>query len=231
MAVSRSTTPSLASTLCLILLTTLILPANALYFYLDVSTPKCFFEELPKDTLVVGHYSTEELDAQTSSYSPNPQTGVYISVDETFDNDHRVVSNRGLSKGRFTFSAADSGEHKICFTASSPNQGGWLSGGAPQNAVRMTLDLAIGETSDIESTDKGKIQDIVQKVKDLNGRLQDIRREQVFQREREAEFRDQSESTNTRVVRWTLIQLAVLGITCAWQLSHLRAFFIKQKLT
>lgn len=49
--------------------------------------------------------------------------------------------------------------------------------------------------------------------------------------EREAEFRDQSESTNARVVRWTLLQLVVLGVTCAWQLSHLRAFFIKQKLT
>jgi hypothetical protein len=48
--------------------------------------------------------------------------------------------------------------------------------------IKLTLDLAIGETSAIESTDKGKIQDIVQKVKDLNGRLQDIRREQVFQR-------------------------------------------------
>lgn len=52
----------------------------------------------------------------------------------------------------------------------------------------------------------------------------------VFQ-EREAEFRDQSETTNSRVVRWTIIQLVVLGVTCAWQLSHLRAFFIKQKLT
>lgn len=49
--------------------------------------------------------------------------------------------------------------------------------------------------------------------------------------EREAEFRDQSETTNARVVRWTLLQLVVLGLTCAWQLSHLRAFFIKQKLT
>lgn len=48
--------------------------------------------------------------------------------------------------------------------------------------------------------------------------------------EREAEFRDQSESTNARVVRWTLMQLAVLGVTCAWQLTHLRAFFVKQKL-
>jgi hypothetical protein len=53
----------------------------------------------------------------------------------------------------------------------------------------------------------------------------------TYVQEREAEFRDQSETTNSRVVRWTIIQLVVLGVTCAWQLSHLRAFFIKQKLT
>jgi p24 family protein alpha len=52
----------------------------------------------------------------------------------------------------------------------------------------------------------------------------------IITQEREAEFRDQSESTNARVVRWTLFQLVGLGIVCAWQLSHLRAFFIKQKL-
>ena len=97
--------------------------------------------------------------------------------------------------------------------------------------IKLSLDLVIGESSNIESTDKGKIEGIMQKVKDLNGRLLDIRREQVFQREREAEFRDQSETTNARVVRWTLVQLVVLAVTCAWQLSHLRAFFIKQKLT
>lgn len=180
--------------------------------------------------------------------------GIYISVDETFDNDHRIVSQRGAAKGRFTFSAADSGDHRICFTPTNvPSTQGWLMGGQPAGNIRFELDMAIGETSAIESSDKGKISDIVSKVKDLNARLQDIRREQVFQRvcldfttkialparmqqltsiqEREAEFRDQSESTNARVVRWTLIQLAVLGITCAWQLSHLRAFFIKQKLT
>ena len=32
----------------------LLAPANALYFYMDSTVPKCFFEELPKDTLVVG---------------------------------------------------------------------------------------------------------------------------------------------------------------------------------
>lgn len=48
--------------------------------------------------------------------------------------------------------------------------------------MKLTLDMAIGETSAIESTDKGKMTEISQKVRDLNGRLQDIRREQVFQR-------------------------------------------------
>ncbi|KAI0012255.1 emp24/gp25L/p24 family/GOLD-domain-containing protein [Xylariaceae sp. FL0662B] len=205
--------------------------ARALYFFMDGTQEKCFFEELPKDTLVVGHYSAEEWDDNTQSWSKHDNLHIYISVDETFDNDHRVVNQRGSSSGRFTFTAADAGEHKICFTPTSPGRSSWISAQQPHGGIKLTLDLAIGESSEIESTDKNKLQDISQRVRDLNSRLQDIRREQIFQREREAEFRDQSESTNSRVVRWMIIQLVVLGATCAWQLSHLRSFFIKQKLT
>ncbi|ORY03951.1 emp24/gp25L/p24 family/GOLD-domain-containing protein [Clohesyomyces aquaticus] len=214
------------------LLAALVIPSQALYFYIDGAAQKCFFEELPKDTLVVGHFETQVWDDHTKSYQLKPEVGVFITVEEVFDNNHRVVAQRGAGKGKLTFSAADSGEHRICFTPQNvASGGGWLSGSGIHGTVKFSLDLVIGETSKIESTDKGKIDDIVQKVRDLNSRLQDIRREQIFQREREAEFRDQSESTNARVVRWTLIQLAILGVTCAWQLSHLRAFFIKQKLT
>lgn len=153
-------------------------------------------------------------------------------VDEIFDNDHRVVNQKGSHSGRFTFSAADAGDHRLCFTPTNvPAAGGFLFSGLPAGGIKIELDMVIGETSRIESSDKDKMGEVVQKVKDLNARLQDVRREQVFQREREAEFRDQSESVNGRVARWSLIQLVVLGLTCAWQLSYLRAFFIKQKLT
>ena len=64
-----------------------------------------------------------------------------------------------------------------------PGGGGWLSTGTTGN-VRFNLDMAIGETSRIESTDKEKVETLVQKVRDLNSRLQDVRREQVFQRVR-----------------------------------------------
>ncbi|KAL9946440.1 hypothetical protein ACHAO5_003872 [Verticillium nonalfalfae] len=206
--------------------------AQALYFYIDGTTPKCFVEELPKDTLVVGHYTAEEWDDRINNWAKHDGISIYITVDELFDNDHRVVSQRGAAAGKFTFSAADAGDHQLCFTPSSTSgRSGWLSQSSHNGGIRLTLDLAIGETSRIESADKDKLQDVATRIKDLNARLQDIRREQVFQREREAEFRDQSEATNSRVVRWMIIQLTVLAGTCAWQLSHLRSFFIKQKLT
>jgi hypothetical protein len=206
--------------------------ARALYFFIDGTTSRCFLEELPKDTMVVGHYEAHEWEESRQQWEKHDGVNIYISVDETFDNDHRIVSQRGSSSGRFTFSSHSAGDHKICFTASSSSgKTGWLSTQASNGGIKLILDLIIGETNEIHSTDKSKIEDLTTRVKDLYARLQDIRREQVFQREREAEFRDQSESTNGRVVRWMLIQLALLGVTCAWQLSHLRSFFIKQKLT
>ncbi|KAF9884176.1 emp24p/erv25p- protein [Aspergillus nanangensis] len=231
MAPSTSSASWLSSILSLCAILCLTLPTNALYFYMEGRQTKCFFEELPKDTLVVGTFSTEVINQHSNSYAVDASLKMLITVDETFDNDHRVVSKRDGSNGRFTFSAADAGQHRICFTPeTNAVVSGWFAD-TPKGAVKVTLDMAIGETSKIETEDKDKMQNIVQKVKDLNGRLQDIRREQVFQREREAEFRDQSEATNSRVVRWTLMQMAVLSAACAWQLSHLRSFFIKQKLT
>ena len=106
-----------------------------------------------------------------------------------FDNDHRVVTQTTTSSdtySKFTFTAADPGLHRLCFTPSGPaaiSVGGWFSNaGATMGGVKLTVDMAIGATSRIESEDKSKIDNIVSKVKELNGRLTDIRREQVFQR-------------------------------------------------
>lgn len=90
------------------------------------------------------------------------------------------MSQKGADKGRYTFSTADAGQHKLCFTADSHANSGWLSGAS--GPVKLTLDMAIGESNHLESEDKSKLDDLVERVRNLNGRLQDIRREQVFQR-------------------------------------------------
>jgi hypothetical protein len=143
----------------------------------------CIFQITSNAKLFPGHYDAQVWDDNTKTYQPNADVGVFITVEETFDNNHRVVAQRGSGKGRFTFSAADSGEHRLCFTPQNvQSSGGWLGSSGVHGTVKFHLDMAIGETSKIESTDKGKIDDIVQKVRDLNSRLQDIKREQVFQR-------------------------------------------------
>jgi hypothetical protein len=58
----------------------------------------------------------------------------------------------------------------------------------PNGGIKLRLDMVIGETSQIESDDKDKLTDITTRVKDLNARLSDIRREQVFQRVRDPLF-------------------------------------------
>jgi hypothetical protein len=90
-----------------------------------------------------------------------------------------VINQKGGSTGRFTFTAGESGEHRLCFQTSS-GAGGWFS----SSHVKLHLDLAVGETSDIDREAKGKSETLAQRVQDLNARLMDIRREQVFQRVR-----------------------------------------------
>ena len=207
----------------LLRLALLVHSASALFFYLAGPEVKCFLEDLPKDTLVVGEYRGLEWIPETGEYKLNPSTGILFSVEEVFDNNHRVVNHRGKPTGQFTFTAARSGEHRLCFQTHSE---GWFT----SSHVKMEFDMAIGETSQLRSADQEKIDSLVGRVIDLQHRLVDIKREQVFQREREVEFRNLSESTNARVVKWSIIQLFVLGVTCAWQLTHLRGFFQKQKL-
>lgn len=94
----------------------------------------------------------------------------------------------------------------------------------------MHLDIAVGEAKVDEEGEREHVKDLAGKVKDLNSRLADIRREQQFQREREAEFRNLSEKTNSRAVWWSIMQMVTLLTTCAWQLRHLRMFFESKKL-
>ena len=56
------------------------------------------------------------------------------------------------------------------------------------------------------------------------------RKEQNYQRYREERFRATSESTNQRVLWWSVAQLTVLVIAGLWQMRHLKSFFEAKKL-
>ncbi|KAK6459106.1 uncharacterized protein RJT20DRAFT_124270 [Scheffersomyces xylosifermentans] len=197
--------------------------STALHFYLRTGDVRCFFEDLPENTLVVGRITALEKN-EHGTYIENPNLRVEITVDETFDNDERVVTQKSSPSGEFTFTSIESGEHKFCLKPV-------YTDGTIGKAHRVFFDVASGDAHDyVDSKSTRQVDALTGKVQKLNAKLEEIHFEQEHMRQREALFRDQSESTNSKVVKWTIIQLIVLIGTCVYQLRHLKSFFVKQKI-
>ncbi|PPQ65480.1 hypothetical protein CVT26_000120 [Gymnopilus dilepis] len=95
--------------------------------------------------------------------------------------------------------------------------------------IRLYLDIVVGSTKPDVEHDRSHVSELASKVRDLNQKLEDIRREQQYQREREEDYRNLSEATNARAVWYSIAQITVLLATCAWQLRHLKRFFEDRK--
>lgn len=130
---------------------------------------------------------------------------------------HSVANTRGPPEGRFTFTSHDAGDHSICLSTSYSSS--WFG---PTAHIRLHFDIVVGSTKPNTDHDRSHISVLSSRLRDLNIKLDDIRREQQYQRERESDFRDLSEVTNSRAVWYSVAQIAVLLATCAWQLRHLR---------
>lgn len=128
---------------------------------------------------------------------------------------HTVVKTTGPSDGVFTFTSHEAGDHSICL---STNYTSWFS----HTHIRLHLDIVVGSTRPNVEHDRSHVSELAGKLRDLNQKLEDIRREQQYQREREADYRDLSEATNGRAVWYSIAQIIVLLVTCAWQLRHLK---------
>ncbi|PBK99315.1 hypothetical protein ARMGADRAFT_1007873 [Armillaria gallica] len=191
--------------------------ANALHFYLDANEKRCFIEELPTDTVVEGHYRALEWSEPQQAYISDDKLGIHVDVEEV-ESGESVVKTKGPSEGRFTFTSHDAGDHSICL---STNYTSWFS----STHIRLYLDIVVGKTKANIEQDRSHVSELASKVRDLNQKLEDIRREQQYQREREADYRNLSEATNGRAVWYSVAQIMVLILTCAWQLRHLKRFF------
>lgn len=135
---------------------------------------------------------------------------------QELDTGHNVVRTRGPSDSRFTFTSHEPGDHAICL---SSNYGGSWFG---STHIRLYLDIVVGATKPDLEHDRSHVSALSAKLRELNLKLEDVRREQQYQREREANFRDLSEATNSRAVWYSVVQIVVLVCTCVWQLRHLR---------
>uniref|UniRef100_A0A3B5KJF5 Transmembrane p24 trafficking protein 4 n=1 Tax=Xiphophorus couchianus TaxID=32473 RepID=A0A3B5KJF5_9TELE len=112
-----------------------IYPSCGLYFHIGETEKKCFIEEIPDETMVIGKYRTQLWDKQTGSFLPStPGLGMHVEIK---DPDTKIILSRQYgSEGRFTFTSHTPGEHQICLHSNSTKMalfaGGKLVGTSPQ---------------------------------------------------------------------------------------------------
>jgi len=196
----------------------------ALYFHISETERKCFIEEIPDETLVVGNYKCELHDPKTGGFMPSsPGIGMHVEVR---DPQEKVILSKGYSsEGRFSFTSNLPGEHVICLYSNTTK---WFSG----SQLRVHLDIQVGEHAiDYGNVaQKEKLTELQLRVRQLLDQVEQITKEQNYQRYREERFRQTSESTNTRVLYWSISQTFILLLMGFWQMRHLKSFFQAKKL-
>lgn len=195
-----------------------------LYFHISETERKCFIEEIPDETLVVGNYKCQLHDPKTGGFMPSsPGIGMHVEVRDP--DDKVIMSKVYSSEGRFTFTSYAPGEHVICLYSNSSK---WFSG----SQLRVHLDLQVGEHAiDYGNVvQKDKLTELQLRVRQLLDQVEQITKEQNYQRYREERFRLTSDSTSQRVLWWSVCQTSVLVILGIWQMRHLKSFFEAKKL-
>ncbi|KAI1730093.1 hypothetical protein Ddc_02772 [Ditylenchus destructor] len=209
--------------LSLLSLFSLLSVCRALYFHIAETEKKCFIEEIPDETMVIGRYKVQLYDPNTKGYGDYPNIGMHV---EAKDPEEKVIlSKLYTSEGMFTFTSHTPGEHLICLYSNST---AWFNGAQ----LRVHLDIQVGEhAQDYQQVAaKDKLNELQLRIRQLLDQVEQITKEQNYQRYREERFRQTSESTNSRVLWWSIGQTVVLLGTGAWQMRHLKGFFEAKKL-
>jgi len=197
---------------------------SGLYFHIGETERKCFIEEIPDETMVVGNYKVEMFDKMQNKYVPTV-SGLGMHVEVRDPDDKVIMSRTYAAEGRFTFTSHTAGEHIICLHS---NSSAWFGGGQ----LRVHLDIQVGEhANDYQQiAAKDKLTELQLRVRQLLDQVEQITKEQNYQRYREERFRQTSESTNQRVLWWSIAQTLILLVTGFWQMRHLKGFFEAKKL-
>lgn len=101
----------------------------------------------------------------------------------------------------------------------------------PALPQKVDLSINVGEMA-IDYAEVAKrehLTDLELEVRKLNDKAKDVLNEMKYQKDREARFRDTSESSNGRVMWWSLFQMAVLVVAGVWQVMYMRDFLQKKK--
>jgi len=187
--------------------------ANSLMFKLQPNTQKCLREEIHKDVLVSGDFEITDSPGQTVNLAVVDSKGGFLWKKDNAE------------KGRFTFTTDEYEVYEICFYSKVPHgQRGF------EQDVYLSTKHGV-EAKSYEGLDEAaKLKPLEVDLKRLEDLSESIVKDFAFMRVREEEMRDTNESTNSRVLYFSIFSMLCLLGLATWQVIYLRQFFKSKKL-
>uniref|UniRef100_A0A8C0A9V2 GOLD domain-containing protein n=1 Tax=Bos mutus grunniens TaxID=30521 RepID=A0A8C0A9V2_BOSMU len=209
----------------------LALAGGGAAFYLEVREleEKCFIQEIPDGTVVIGNYKTELYDPAMEKYQPSPQwINLFVFVKDPENKVRQALTP--CSPAPFTRppSPALRGLQRQCLVL--PSSPFLRRGTISSQAIHLDMQLGEHTNDHTELAANDKLTLLHLRIQRLVEQVEKIQKEQEYQRRREEHFRQTSESTNQRVLWWSILQTLILVATGIWQMQHLKSFFKAKKL-
>uniref|UniRef100_A0A6A7G819 Emp24/gp25L/p24 family protein n=1 Tax=Hirondellea gigas TaxID=1518452 RepID=A0A6A7G819_9CRUS len=209
-----------------LILLAILAHVRAIYFTIEEGKQpgRCFIEEVPEETNVVGNYKSPDHALVTAAGQGGRSSSIVYRVKDPTG--ALVLEGTAQEEGRFKFTSRVGGEHTICLSTTSAS---WFGN---RREFKFHLHLDVGEEAeDYEAIARLEhLSAIEVEIRRLNDKIRTVRQEQTYQKMREEAFRDTSESTNSRVMWWSIIQTVILVLSGFFQMYHLKHFFRAKKL-
>ncbi|XP_055378327.1 transmembrane emp24 domain-containing protein bai [Condylostylus longicornis] len=185
-------------------------------FNLYPNTQKCLKEDMQANQLIVG-----EFEVTAVPESPE-QTVDYIARDTR---GHILSQKEHISKGKFTFTSEVYDTYEICFISKVPPHSRGIT-----REVTLVTKKGI-ETKSYEGIgEAAKLKPLEVDLKRLEDLSDSIVQDFALMRKREEEMRDTNESTNSRVLFFSIFSMCCLLGLATWQVLYLRRYFKAKKL-
>merc|ERR1712018_1050635 len=190
-----------------------IVQGDGLMFHLEPNNRKCLKEEIHKGVLVTGEYDI----------SSHPGQVVDLMVIDT--KGQHFVNYENTEKGKFAFTTDDYDVYEICFLSRiPPNMRGM------RHEVFLQTKHGVEAKSYEGLADANKLKPLEIELKRLEDLSESIVQDFAHMRQREEEMRDTNESTNSRVLYFSVFSMLCLLGLATWQVLYLRKYFKSKKL-
>jgi len=182
-------------------------------FNLLPNAQKCLRDEMNANMLVVGEYEITAVPGQIIDY-------------EVRDTKQHILSKKeDISRGKFSFTSEVFDVYELCFKSKVPQH---VRGVAQEISVNVKKGV---ETKSYEGiAEAAKLKPLELELKKLEDLSDAIVQDFALMRKREEEMRDTNESTNNRVLGFSIFGMCCLLGLATWQVLYLRRFFKAKKL-